>query len=231
MVIRLGRRKGLALRKAFTLIELLLVIAIIGILVGLLFPALGRARHVAREKGCMSNLRQQYMALTLYANEHDSYYPVEPTEHNPHLTLLEALRVEPSSGLMRAFYCPEGDLMEGYAQATHEYLPEGDSDSVLDTPENRALGNIGYVYWSFLANKPGWRNPSVFKPRILRTTGAIPLDDETDPAGVTDTWLVSDWFRRGAPFPHGRKHARGLNVVFLDGHVKLVSGRPRDNYK
>ena len=58
-----------------------------------------------------------------------------------------------------------------------------------------------------------------------------PSSDGTEPAAFTDTWLVSDWFRRGAPFPHGRKHARGLNVVFLDGHVKLVSGRPRDNYK
>ena len=230
MFVGLRQTKGSGRCKAFTLIELLVVIAIIGILVGFLFPALGRARHLAREKGCMSNLRQLYLALTLYANDHEGHYPIEPTEHNPHLTLLEALKVEPSSGLMRAFYCPEAELMEGYARATHEYLPEGDSDSVLDVPENHVVGNIGYVYWSFLANKPGWRNPSVFKPRILRTTGASPLDG-TEPAPFTDTWLVSDWFRRGAPFPHGRKHARGLNVVFLDGHVKLVSGRPRDNYK
>ena len=45
-------------------------------------------------------------------------------------------------------------------------------------------------------------------------------------------WLLSDFFRRGAPiFPHARKHAGGLNVLFVDGHVELVMGRPRDGYQ
>jgi len=229
MGIRKKRTAGRT--RAFTLIELLVVIAIIGILVGMLLPALSRAKHLAREKGCVSNLRQMYMALSLYANDHDGYFPLEPWEHNPHDTLLKALNVDTHSAMIHTFYCPEGDMMEAYARSTDEYIPAGDSDSVIDTTENHEAGNIGYIYWSFLENKPGWRNPVDFKPRILRQTGAIPIDPSAEPAPVSETWLMTCWFRRGAPFPHGRKHAKGINVLFLDGHVKMIIGKPKDNYR
>ena len=219
------------LRRAFTLIEMLVVIAIIGILAGMLLPALNRTRHLAREKGCVSNLRQVYVALKLYADQHDGWFPVERTEHNPHDGLLRALSVSPSDLMMRAMYCPEGDLMEQSARNTTRYTPKGQSDSVIDTPGNNAAGNIGYIYWSFLANKPGWRNVSQFWPRLLHQSGSTPLKPGVKPAEITDTWLVSDWFRQGAPFPHTRNHAQGLNVLYLDGHVRLVLGSPKNSYK
>ena len=124
-------------------------------------------------------------------------------------------------------------MMQRYAENTTKYLPRGEGDSVIDTPENRALGNIGYVYWSFLENKPGWRNPSVFKPRLLRDGDVCYLDPED--AGkvpsTSETWLMTCFFRRGAPFPHDRNHASGVNVLFLDGSVRMILGRPRDNYE
>lgn len=214
----------------FTLIELLIVVAVIGVLAGLLFPSVNRARHLAREKGCVSNLRQMYIALKLYADANDGWFPVEPTEQNPHPGLLRALNITGSDGMMRVFYCPEARLLERSAQDAKNYTPVGQVDSVVDTPGNNAAGNIGYIYWSFLANKPGWRNAAQFWPRTLQQNGALPLQPGFRPAPLTDTWLASDWFRQGAPFPHTRKHAGGLNVLFLDGHISLVMGKPKDNY-
>jgi prepilin-type N-terminal cleavage/methylation domain-containing protein/prepilin-type processing-associated H-X9-DG protein len=64
-----------AARGAFTLIELLVVIAIIAILAGLLFPVFAQAREKGRQSYCLSNLRQMGMAMTLYTEDWEGFYP------------------------------------------------------------------------------------------------------------------------------------------------------------
>ena len=61
--------------KGFTLIEMMVVITIIMILMGLLMPALGRARRKARKIECLNNLRQIGIALNEYALDNNGSYP------------------------------------------------------------------------------------------------------------------------------------------------------------
>lgn len=64
------------MRRAFTLLELLVVLAVVGTLVGLGFPAYRRAVQNARATVCLSNLRQLGGALNLYLADHEMRMPV-----------------------------------------------------------------------------------------------------------------------------------------------------------
>ncbi len=61
-------------RRAFTLVEMLVVIGVIGILAALLMPALVAGRERAREASCTNNLRQLFMAMDMYCTHFNEYY-------------------------------------------------------------------------------------------------------------------------------------------------------------
>ncbi len=69
-LVMLKRSRGRAARAAFTLVEMLVVIAIIGVLVALLLPALNVAREIARGAACGNNLRQFGQGLHIHAEQH-----------------------------------------------------------------------------------------------------------------------------------------------------------------
>src|SRR5438132_8878339 len=69
------QKKNSARWVAFSLLELLVVIAVIALLASLLLPTLSRAKFQAKNTACKSNLRQLAIALALYAEDYEVYPP------------------------------------------------------------------------------------------------------------------------------------------------------------
>lgn len=69
--------------KGFTLVELLVVVAIIALLIGMLMPVLSKARRHAARVACMANLRQLGLALVAYAGENGGYLPAPASALQP----------------------------------------------------------------------------------------------------------------------------------------------------
>jgi len=197
-------------KKGFTLVELLVAIAILGMLAALFVPALGSAREQARRAQCANNLRQIGMAWSLYLDDHNETFPEQGTGLgqstsftwggkrgqawvsaknrilNPYLDVdvSKSLAEVEKDPALEVFCCP-GDKMRGIALYHPEY--EDTYFNTLGTSYNLNIWLLGRAVSSI--NSP-------FSMFVL----------------VTDD----------AAFFHGGTSSIGkLNVLFLDCHVKL----------
>lgn len=96
---------------AFTLIELLTVIAIIGILAAIIIPTVGAVRKTAQASVCLSNLRQVGLAAIAYANDNKDALPDAGTGQDPAWARsLASYMSMPAAQKSTIFVCPGADL-------------------------------------------------------------------------------------------------------------------------
>lgn len=205
----------------FTLIELMVVVAIIMILSGMILPALSLARGKAREIACMSQLKQVGQSTIYYLEDFQMYPPgVNGTESFAH-----ALRdhiypmVEPPSQI---FDCPD----------SHPDFPAHNITFAAHPVVMPDLGTGRKPYVVGLVKRPS--DLFMFMESAQQADGncrgvmdQIPgIADPGDPAAA-NTGLAGDFGRfnadgvdANAGWPRFRHHKnRSINAVYFDGHA------------
>jgi prepilin-type N-terminal cleavage/methylation domain-containing protein len=186
----------------FTLVELLISVAIIALLISLLVPSLGRTRDQMRLSRCQSNLRNLGIALQVYGNDNGGFFPVDETLDNPHTRLIAALGDLPPE----MYYCPSETRAE--RQFSDANVKAGDISYFYFSCE-KATANAGVS--TFLRWSVPW-------PRRLRNT----MDAKT--------WVASDSWFSGELTAHAY-YKKGVNYLLLDGSVQIVEESPRQSFK
>ena len=219
---------------AFTLIELLMVIAIIGVLAALLLPVLSQAREAARQVSCKSNLYQLGLAIQMYKADWGEYYP--PASDVAFLNLWFGQRSGYSWDATVDF--KKGPLYPYLQGGRVMCCPSFKVEDFVHTVEGASAGyayNHYYVGGNNSAVEPDWsnwpgppaRDSDIFDPCktiiFADSAAGIPIDN---PNQLRENWLLSppsENYRPPEPFMPQPivdfRHNGKANVLFCDGHI------------
>ncbi len=214
-------------RAGFTLIEILVVLAIIGILAAILFPVFGRAREAAKRTSCASNLKQLGVAFQLYTKDYNDRYPFPgnfqgwkaPTASwvtSTANTGVAGITLDPATGtypLTGTTATPEVGGLSNYTKSTEIYMcpsTEFAEEKRLSYSMNCALGGIS-------------------GGRVKAATSIVLLVDEGTSLNDGFFFATTTNGQNGASGTVGtssdaitEEHGGG-NLLFADGHVKGIT--------
>ncbi|MBK1859713.1 prepilin-type N-terminal cleavage/methylation domain-containing protein [Cerasicoccus arenae] len=193
-------------RRGFTLVELLAVIAIVGILAAILIPIVGAVRKSANNTQCLSNLRQHGSAVRLYANDHNNKLPTLNFNYVSDLwPYLVNSKTEAPTFSGPSF--PDG------LRGTCFECPLMDND--VDAASERSYGVNSFIRLYYL--KGGEDNQNYSDSSLLliqQPENTVIFADTHSRSNLSnDRWEQIS-----------QRHDGHVNVVFVDGHVDSVAG-------
>lgn len=222
-------------KTAFTLIELLTVIAIIGILAAILIPVVGAARDSARASRCVGNLRDLTLALNLSLEENDGRFHVHSASGDGSEQLrhwADKLEYEGILDNRDVTICPSAhpydwDTMRSTQPGRRNFRVYGMNmitkrSPIVETPDYERAGSVyggGFLLNSHLVEEHS--RYFVFADSVFPGT----YDPENSPGMGSQRYQITDWLPTSQNGIQTR-HNNRANLAFLDGSVRAMS--PQD---
>ncbi len=212
--------------RAFTLIELLVVIAIIAILAALLLPALASAKQRAWTTSCTSNLRQVGLAMRMFADDNNEFYPESGSDihwgdadSQPPKLHSWMEQIFPNIGNTNVFNCPANVQLPTTMQGPFNYF-NGDRAAYIVAQNYAAVKTTTIMFPSaFVLSGDTCGIPSVTSGE--GAGGSFdPLDADKDDYSQNCVGGAAN----GSPFELWQIHSLGQNILFSDGHAKWYKG-------